>query len=301
LTWRKEGRQVCFYGFDGFSLGGTLMLRKSLITCVFLGLAATLAAAADAKPAPAKLSAAEIVDKTVAARGGLEAWRAVKTLSLKGVLQAGGNNEPTLSVPVPGHKPGEPLSTTRLQEQAKLPFVMDLKRPRKMRMEIQFNGKTAVQVYDGTNGWKLRPFLNRHDVEPYTAEERKDAALQADLDGPLVDYAAKGTQIQVEGTEKVENRDTYKLKLTLKGGQVQHVWVDAQTFLEAKIEGTPRRLDGKYHPVATYFRDYRQVSGLVVPYVLETAVDGVKQTEKIEIESVTVGPKLDDSLFAKLQ
>jgi outer membrane lipoprotein-sorting protein len=299
LTWRKEGRRVCLYRFHGFSLGGTLMLRKSLITCIFLGLAVSLAAAADAKPAPAKLSATEIVEKTVAARGGLQAWRAVQTLSLKGFVEAGGNNEPTLSVPVPGHQAGQAMK--RPSEQAKLPFVMDLKRPRKMRLEIQFNGKTAVQVYDGANGWKLRPFLNRHEVEPYTAEERKDAALQADLDGPLVDYAGKGTQIQLEGTEKVENRDTYKLKLTLKGGQVQHVWVDAQTFLEAKIEGTPRRLDGKYHPVATYMRDYREVNGLVVPFVLETAVDGVKQTERIEIESVAVGPKLDDSLFAKLQ
>jgi hypothetical protein len=60
-------------------------------------------------------------------------------------------------------------------------------------------------------------------------------------------------------------------------------------------------LDGKYHDVATYLRDYRTVDGLMVPFVLETAVSGVKQTEKIEIESVLVGPKLDDSRFAKLQ
>jgi len=68
-----------------------------------------------------------------------------------------------------------------------------MKRPGKSRVEIEFAGKTAVQVYDGTNGWKLRPYLNRNDVEPFTAEEAKSEAGKT-LDGPLVDYAAKGTR-----------------------------------------------------------------------------------------------------------
>jgi outer membrane lipoprotein-sorting protein len=116
-----------------------------------------------------------------------------------------------------------------------------------------------------------------------------------------VDYAAKGTKIELSGIEKVENRDAYKLALTLKSGQLQHVWVDAETFLEVKVEGTPRRLDGKYHSVSIYPRDYRTVNGLRLPFLLETVVDGVKQTEKIRIDTASVDPKLDDSLFAKLQ
>jgi outer membrane lipoprotein-sorting protein len=170
-----------------------------------------------------------------------------------------------------------------------------------MRIELQFNGQTAIQVFDGQNGWKLRPFLNRHEVEPYTPEELKATALQAELDGPLVDYAKKGTKVELEGTEKVGDSEAYKLKLTLQGGQTQHVWIDAKTFLETKIEGTPRRLDGKYHPVATYLRDYQPVNGVMIPRLLETAVEGVKQVERIQIEDVVVNPKLDDSLFAKLK
>jgi hypothetical protein len=165
-------------------------------------------------------------------------------------------------------------------------------------------------VYDGTNGWKLRPYLNRLDVEPYTAEEMKVASKQSELDGPLVDYAAKGTRIESEGTEKVEDRDTYKLKLTLKNGDVTHVWVDAQTFLETKIQGQPRRLDGTYHPVEIYYRDYRNVNGLQVPFVLETRVLPVARTatglrdtpvppEKALIEKVVVNPPFDSGLFSK--
>jgi outer membrane lipoprotein-sorting protein len=276
------------------------MFRRLEWVCIFLFLPLSLAAGADLDTARLKLSAAQIVDKNVSARGGLAAWRSVQSLAMTGKMEAGGNNRPTLEIP--GDKNREAaLPPPRPTEQVQLPFTMELKRPRKTRLELQFNGQTAVQVYDGTNGWKLRPFLNRHEVEPYNQEEMASASMQADLDGPLVDYAAKGTKIEFEGMERVGDQDTYKLRLTLKNGKSQNVWIDSQTYLEVKIEGTPRRLDGKYRDVATYYSDYRMVNHLMLPYALETAVDGVEQTEKIQIDSISVNPKVSDSRFARLQ
>jgi hypothetical protein len=64
--------------------------------------------------------------------------------------------------------------------------------------------------------------------------------------------------------------------------------------------------------VEVYYRDYRPVNGLQIPYVLETKVlplaqkqksPGFRNTpvppEKIVIEKVAVNPKLDESLFSK--
>jgi hypothetical protein len=271
--------------------------------------AMTLAAQTEAPPARGNLSAAQIADKNVAARGGLEAWRAVRTMSLSGKLGAGGNQRATLPVRTSRNMP-QSVVTPRPAEEVQLPFVMELARPRKMRFELQFAGQTAVQVYDGANGWKLRPFLNRRVVESYTEEESRLSSMQADLDGPLVDYAAKGTKVDLAGMEKVEDRDTYKLKLTMKNGSAIHVWIDAQTFLEAKMEGQPRRLDGTEHPVEVYFRDYRAVNGLQIPFLLETRVLPVTQTksgvrdtpvpsEKTVIEKVMVNPRIDPSHFSK--
>ncbi len=271
------------------------MSRKILLACTFLVMAVSLAEAAETS----QLTADQIVDKSVTARGGLRAWREVQTLSMSGKVDAGGNENPTLSVQ--GVRTGGVQLPKRPAKQVRLPFRLELKRGRKSRLELDFRDKTAVQVYDGTNGWKLRPFLNRHEVETFTPDEMKAVALQSDLDGPLMDYAAKGTKVELEGTDKVEGNDTYRLKLTFKNGQTQRLWVDAKTFLETKIEGTPRRLDGKYHPVEIYYRDYRTVSGLMMPYVMETKVQGVKQTEKIEIENVAINPRVEDSRFAKLQ
>jgi outer membrane lipoprotein-sorting protein len=264
----------------------------------FLMLAASLAMGADSQ-SPPKLTAEQVIEKNVAARGGLQAWRAVQSLSISGKMDAGGNESKTR--PVPGVRTGGTQLPRRPAEQAQLPFRLELKRERKQRLEIDFRGQTAIQVFDGAHGWKLRPYLNRYEVEPFTADETKAMALQSDVDGPLVDYAAKGTKAELEGTEKVDGKDNYRLKLTFKNGASQHVWVDAGTFLETKIEGTPRRLDNKYHSVEIYYRDYRTVSGVKVPYLTETKVQGISQAEKIQVEEVAVNARVEDSRFAKLQ
>lgn len=286
------------------------MLRKGFLCCTVLSLAVCQAVTAETQTAPAKLSVAEIVDRNVSARGGLAAWRAVETMSWKGKMDAGGGDSATRSRRL---SQGRMAPTSRMAQpdpssagsqgdadrQVQLLFLLEMKRPRKSRMELEFAGKTAVQVYDGTNGWKLRPFLNRNDVEPYTAEEMKAAAAQSDLDGLLIDYKAKGSKVELEGTEKVEGRDAYKLKVTTNNGDVRRVWVDAQSFLDVKIDGTPRRMDGKYRKVNIYLRDYKTVQGLVIPYVIETEVEGYRPTHKMMIESVVVNPKLEDSRFTK--
>jgi hypothetical protein len=224
---------------------------------------------------PAGLSAAEIARRNVAARGGIEAWHAVRAMRMSGEMDAGGTSD------------------------AKLPFALFLKRPQRTRLEVTFAGKNAVQVYDGARGWKLRPFLNRDDVEPFKPSELQAAASAAELDGPLVDYAAKGTRIEAAGTEKVEGKWTYKLELTLKTGEQRFLWVDAVTFLDTKISGDVRKLDGRPHQVAVFSRDYRTVDGLEIPFLQETVVEGVKRSHKIVIKAVAVNPPLQDALFAK--
>ncbi|WP_211462942.1 LolA-like protein [Collimonas silvisoli] len=255
--------------------------------------AMTVAATAAAKPAAAKpaakkavaavsapasrLSAAQIVDKNVAARGGLQAWRAVGSMSMSGKIDVGGKQE------------------------VSLPFVMTMKRPHKSRFELRFQEQTAVQVYDGVQGWKVRPYLGRDEVEPYTPAEAKSAAASTELDGALIDYAAKGSTVELQGMEQVEGHSAYKLKLTTKDHVERHLWIDAKSFLELKIEGEPRKLDGRMHNVAIYYRDYKTENGLTVPYLLETVVAGAKASHKISIQHVTLNPPTTDAMFAKPQ
>lgn len=265
--------------------------------CLFLagGVASLAAAAAEppgnAQAAPqqvakgqgtpavkmAQMTAAQIIDRKVRVRGGLKAWRSVNTMALSGVLEAGGRENP------------------------ELPFVLKMKRQHKSRLEIRFEDQTAVQIYNGKEGWKIRPFLGRTEVEPFTPREVKAAADWQELDGPLIDYAKKGTKIQLQANEAVEGHAAYKLLLKMKDGTERHVWIDARTFLEVKADGEPRKLDGRMRNVVIYYRDYRPEAGLVVAHSYETVVEGAFRGYKMHIEQVSVNPPMDDALFAKPQ
>jgi outer membrane lipoprotein-sorting protein len=267
--------------------------------------------AAESKPAAApRLSTQEIVDKYVAARGGLQAWHALQSISYNGKMQVGYGNSAARSAQyvsnaVLSSKARERKIRQQIAEgtpqaaQVQLPFVLEMKRPNKSRVEVEFEGKTAVQVYDGQSGWLMRPYLNRDDWEPFSPDQARMQAAEPGLDGLLLDSASQGTKVDFESVEPVEGHPAYKLKLTLKSGEVRHVWVDTKSFLDVKIEGTPRRMDGRMHNVWVYQRDFRSVQGVTVPFVLETAVDGYPDRHQMVIEKVALNPKLDDAVFAK--
>ncbi len=286
--------------------------KAAALLVVLLGLwlpAPSRAAGARAKPA--RLTAKQIVARHVAARGGLRAWHAVQSMAWNGKMEIGFGDSvaraeryvsnsmrrkgvgPRAPTPLVGNEAAAPA------KQVQVPFLLELKRPAKSRVELEFGGKTAVQVYDGANGWLLRPYLNRDDWEPFTAEQASSQQGKWDLDGPLMDAAAQGTKVELVSMDKVEGRDAYELKLTHKGGEVQHVWIDAKTFLDVKVEGTPRRMDGKLRTVWVIQRDFRSVQGLKVPFVQETAVEGYSDTHKMTIDKVALNPRVDDARFQK--
>jgi hypothetical protein len=251
------------------------MLLQRMLLVGALAAAATSAGAATASKAVPKLTATQVVDANVKARGGLAAWHAVKTLAISGHMDAGG------------------------KQNAQLPFVLKMQRPRMTRLELQVNGATAVQTYDGAKGWKLRPYLGRDDVEPFAPDELRIAADAPDLDGLLIDASAKGNRIALEGVEPVEGHMAYKLVVTLPNGDVRSDWVDAESFLEVKMQGAPKRLDGKLHAVYVYPRDYRSVDGIKVPYLYETVVEGFNPPHKMAVDKVAVNPTFEASTFVK--
>jgi hypothetical protein len=280
-SWDKGGCNMtrlllkAFSALSAATAAGFLISSSTAFAASAAGTAQ--AAGAAAHLTAAHLTAAQIVERNVAARGGTQAWRAVNSMTMSGQLDVGG------------------------KKNTMLPFVMTMKRPHKSRFEVRFQDKTAFQVYDGTQGWKVRPFLGRNDVEPFTPEEAKSAAAAAELDGPLIDYASKGTKVEALGTEFVEGHRAYVLKLTAKDNSSRRVWIDASNFLELKMDGEPRKLDGRMHNVAIFYRDYRKENGLVMPHTFETVVTGVKETRKLTIDHVTVNQPADDALFAKPQ
>lgn len=213
----------------------------------------------------------ELVARNVEARGGADAWRSVSALRLTGRMDVG--------------------------QGMLVPYVLEQKRPRRMRLEFVFDGQTAVQSVDGKTGWKIAPFRGLAKPEPMTEAELREAADAADLYGLLFDYAARGHEVELVGREKVQGGDTFKLKVTLPGGAVRWVYLDAETGLEVKLEAM-RTLRGRDRRVETFFYDWQNSGGLLIPRRQETRTEGEKEPHLFTVDTVRVNPTLDDARFA---
>jgi outer membrane lipoprotein-sorting protein len=212
----------------------------------------------------------EIIAKNVQARGGADKLKSVKSIKSTATMSMG---------------PGIEAPGTLIQ-----------KRPALARLEFTVQGLTAVQAYDGKNGWQIMPFMGKKDPELMSADEAKEIEENADLDGPLVDYKSKGHQVELQGKEKIEGTDAYKLKVTLKNGDVQTIYIDSDSFLDIK-EVTKRTVRGTEQEIESAIGDYKPVDGIMFPFAVESGIKGTDQKQKLTITKVELNVPADDSLF----
>lgn len=222
---------------------------------------------------PARLGAEsvdEILSRHVEARGGHQKIQELTSVRMTGTIAFG---------------PGQPA-----------PFSLQMRRPNKMRTEFVFQGMTGIQAFDGERAWAVLPMAGKTEAEYLPAEAAREAAEQADIEGPLVDAAAKGHKVELMGHEKVDGRDCVKLMVTLKSGTVRYVYLDAATFLEVKGEGR-RMAGGDEVMLETYYRDYRDVGGLKLPFLIEAGPAKRPEKQKIVLDRIELNVLLRGTEF----
>jgi len=212
----------------------------------------------------------EIIAKSIQARGGADKLKSVQSVKSTATMAMGPGME------APG-------------------FLIQ-KRPGMAHLEFTVQGLTAVQAYDGKSAWQIMPFMGKKDPELMSADEAKEMEENADIDGPLVDYKTKGNQVELLGKEKVEGTDAYKLKVSLKNGDVQTIYIDADSFLEIKEE-TKRTVRGTERDFESSIGDYKEVDGIVFPFAIESGVKGSSEKEKLTITKIELNVPVDDSIF----
>ena len=216
-------------------------------------------------------TADELIAKNVAARGGLEKLKAVKTMRLTGKMKVGDDTMPSL---------------------------LELKRPSMSRWQFTFDGQTAVQAYDGKAGWMWMPFAGMTEPQAMSSEERQEAEQQADIDGPLVDYKAKGSKIELVGHDAKFRSEDWKLKVTLKTGEVRYVYLDPKTFLQTTTMMT-KKIEGNEVVVISTIGDYRDVGGLTLPHSFSASTKDGGETQSLVFEKIEVNVPIDDERFGK--
>lgn len=238
------------------------MKRKTFAGLLLAGLMGTAAWAQTAD---------EIIAKNIEAKGGMDKLKAVQSMRITGKMMVG-----------PGME---------------APMVIEMARPHKVRMEFTFQGMTGIQAYDGKSGWSVMPFMGKKDPEPMSADDLKQAEDQADIDGPLVDYKEKGHTVEYLGKDEVEGTPVHKLKVTKKNGDIQTVYLDADSFLEIKAEGKTK-VRGQEIEGETSFGDYKEVGGLIIAHSIQSKLKGGQgQGQTITFEKVEINPDIPATRF----
>ena len=215
-------------------------------------------------------TADEVIAKNIMARGGADKLASVQTVKATATMAMG----PGMEAPV----------------------VLIQKRGNQARLEFTIQGLTAVQAYDGKSAWEVMPFMGKKDPELMSADEAKDIQEMADIGGPLFEYKSKGHQVELLGKDKVEGTDVYKLKVTLKNGDVETIYIDADSYLEIKKE-TKRTVRGTEQDIEESIGDYKEVDGIVFPFAMESGIKGSQQKERLTIAKIELNVPADDSIF----
>jgi len=213
----------------------------------------------------------ELVSKNIEAKGGADALRALQSLTLTGKMLV-------------------------QQGQIQLTYVQTKKRPGEVRTEATLQGMTQVEAYDGKEGWKISPFQGRKDPERLSADDVKSLMEDAEIDGPLVDWKAKQSNVDYLGTEDVDGTFAHKLKVIRKNGDVNFVYLDPDHFLEIRIL-TQRIKHGAQVEVETDLGDYEKINGVFIPFSIETGRKGDPDKQKIVIDKAEGNVPVDDSVF----
>jgi hypothetical protein len=227
-------------------------------------LAALLTGAAGCQPSPAGL-----VQRALEARGGLPQLRAVQSQRLTGRIAFGSQ-----------------VGTLRIE----------FKRPNRMRMEIGLPGGTLVRLFDGTTGWASDTSPGHSQLLPMSAVELAQARRDADMDGPLVDSAAKGIRISLAGQGQLEGRPTEDLELVFPDGTVERYHLDPRTHEPVGWSETDVR-EGKTEERVSVVRATKRMDGLLFPTSIEQSANAQRPAQQILIERIELNPLLDDARF----
>src|SRR5438477_7575458 len=236
-----------------------------------VSVASALAVAAVCAQDKPQLTVDELVAKNVAAKGGADALRALQSVRLTGKMLVN-------------------------EGQMQLGYAETKKRPDEVRTEATLQGMTAVEAYDGKEGWRISPFQGRKDPEKMSADDVKPLMENAEIDGPLVNWKEKGSTLEYLGREEVDGTSAYKIKVVRKNGDVNFVYLDPDHFLEIRIL-TQRIRHGAQEETETDVGDYEKIGGVFIPFSIEAGRKGDPDKQKVVIEKAEPNVPVDDAIF----
>lgn len=216
-------------------------------------------------------TAEELVNRNTQAKGGIEKIKAIQSLRMTSKFDGGGGY-------------------IAISGQVNV-------RPNLVRETFSLQGMTAVQAYDGTTGWQIQPFQGHKEPQLMGEDNLRDLMLDADFDGPLIDYKEKGNTIEYLGHDLVDGDDALRLKVTLKNGDIIYYFLDPDTYLEIRKE-IQQFIRGAIRDRIVDLGSYKPVAGVMFPYSIAVGSKANPGAQVYTAEKIEANVTVDRADFA---
>jgi outer membrane lipoprotein-sorting protein len=222
-------------------------------------------------------TADDIIEKSLTAQGGRAALGKVTSRSTTGSLAVsteGGNFSGTIEVLNQAPNKVRTLITLDLSSVGAGSLVVD-------------------QRFDGTKAYRLDSMQGDSDVTGSRLEYLRNNVFPT----PFLNYKERGVQVTLVGKEKLGDRDAYVLTFAPPTGPASRAWIDAESYLPAKVVVTIDTPETGPLEQTTEFSDFREVDGVKVPFRFKNS--SAVQTFTVTITKVEHNVKIDAALFSK--
>jgi hypothetical protein len=216
----------------------------------------------------------DIITKHVSFIGGAENWKKVQSIISSGTYNYNG---------------------------IVFPFTAYSKAPNQYKYIVPFKGKYFAQAFDGKTGWKIDAFKGETSKTMLNGKDGLAMMNEADveLESPFIDYLKKGHDATLLGVDTVEGAACFKVLFTRRNGDVETYFFKCTNFELVKKQAPSKNIELEKNILDTYYRDYRTVEGITIPFVQESKANN-QPVLTITIKKIKLNRPIADAEFKPL-
>ncbi|MFC2156264.1 hypothetical protein ACFLT9_00365 [Acidobacteriota bacterium] len=217
------------------------------------------------------LTVDDIIQKNIEARGGAEKWANVENFTMEGIYVSFSEPEP---------------------------FKIWRQRPDLYRFDSNRINMIVIHVYDGQKAWWINPLMGPPHDKPQIIPSQNNldkVTLRERYFEPVFwNYAKKSNTVELQENEIFDDKECYKIKVTLADSTVEFWYIDTESYLVVGMTGDTYDFGIKC-TLETFFSDYQDVDGLKFPFLIESEYG--TRYRSTEIEKIDINTEIDHAVF----
>ena len=175
-----------------------------------------------------------------------------------------------------------------------VPFKQVQKRPNMMYLELDIHGSKMIQAFDGEQGWSVEPWMT-NQPRVLAGPELSNLEKMASIDSDLVNWREKGHELEYSGLEQSGGREFYILRLIKEQGEIYWFFIDSGSYLIHKMVASSN-YGGIEVKGETIMTDYRDIDGILVPFLIEMRMEGETLMTNI-VEKIEFNVLIEEKYF----